>query len=482
MSGVGGFKNDSSNSEDLEDDMDWIDVDDESVIDAEEIHAEAQSGDGDPDNELRSSIKPPKKKKSSLLPFLLLLAAGGSGWYYLYSSGVLQPAASGTTATDTPVVAIEPEVVPPTTPTEQSLAAPETPDAGVITQDPIVIPPDSQTSQLLPIDQTTPVQEQNTDTGVLTPLPDTAILSQTELPPLEDIPVPGSTEVATELAQLTEQPEVDVTPSDAASLLPTSQLDQSPALQTAESSEAKLLEETEKKPNDLMALKAEAPLEDSVPLPLPELTPDSAIANISGATDALKADSAIASPSALSPDKIAELTQDQPKPVEPTVAVIPELTPPVADSQAATVDTSSASGSPPVVIAAQTPIKEVQKAAEPNITYTKANEPPPAVIEELKKPETKPELAEFEGEKNDTARTVAKKEAPKQETLPKKTVSVNWTLRSAQPGAAVLYDPSTGNMKSVEIGDRIEGIGKIQSIATENGKWVVRGSSGKVSQ
>lgn len=470
MSGIGGVKNDSS---DLEDDMDWIDVDDESTVDADEIHVEAQSDDGDPDNETSSNSKPAKKKKSSLLPFLLLLAAGGGGWYYLYSSGVLQTADSAKT-TDTPVVAIEPEVVPPA---EQTLAA-SSPDASAtITQDPIVIPPDAQTSQLLPVDQLAPAPEQNADAGVLTPLPDTAVLSQTVLPPLEDTSVTAAQNAVTELAQL-QQPVIEAAPSDETTgLLPTTALDQIPPAQIAESSEAKLLEETEKKPNDLMALKAEAPVEAEIPVPLPlELMPDSATAVVSGIVDVPKTDSAeIASPSTVSPDKIAELTPEQPKPVEPTIAVIPELTPPAAtDVNTKPVEEIKTPDAPLTV--------EVKKEEKPAVSEVKAPKSAPSVVAEAKKPETKPVSTKTDTTKIDTSRTVAKEEPPKQEVLPKKTVIVNWTLRSAQPGAAVLYDPSTGNMKSVEIGDRIEGIGKIKSIATENGKWVVRGSSGKVSQ
>ena len=57
-----------------------------------------------------------------------------------------------------------------------------------------------------------------------------------------------------------------------------------------------------------------------------------------------------------------------------------------------------------------------------------------------------------------------------------------WVLRSAQPGRAVLAQKETGDFKTVEVGDHVAGLGRIRSIQVENGRWVVRGSSGSVSQ
>lgn len=78
----------------------------------------------------------------------------------------------------------------------------------------------------------------------------------------------------------------------------------------------------------------------------------------------------------------------------------------------------------------------------------------------------------------------------KAETSPRKPVVVSkkttpassWKLRSAQPGSAILYDSRTGDVKSVEIGDRVAGFGKIKSITKVNGKWVIKGTMGSLSQ
>jgi intracellular multiplication protein IcmG len=57
-----------------------------------------------------------------------------------------------------------------------------------------------------------------------------------------------------------------------------------------------------------------------------------------------------------------------------------------------------------------------------------------------------------------------------------------WKLRSARPGNAVIYDSRGREMKTVEVGDSVAGIGKIRSISVVNGKWVVQGSQGKIVQ
>lgn len=77
-----------------------------------------------------------------------------------------------------------------------------------------------------------------------------------------------------------------------------------------------------------------------------------------------------------------------------------------------------------------------------------------------------------------------KKAAPKEEpaATPVKAKTSQWQMKSAQPGKAVLADKSTGDYKTVQVGDKVNGIGRITSISQENGRWVVRGTTGQISQ
>jgi hypothetical protein len=60
--------------------------------------------------------------------------------------------------------------------------------------------------------------------------------------------------------------------------------------------------------------------------------------------------------------------------------------------------------------------------------------------------------------------------------------STKWQLRSAQPGRAMLSPTGSNEMKSVTIGETVDGLGKITSINIEGGTWIVRGTQGFVTR
>lgn len=84
-----------------------------------------------------------------------------------------------------------------------------------------------------------------------------------------------------------------------------------------------------------------------------------------------------------------------------------------------------------------------------------------------------------------TPREIAKPKAvpvkPKVSSHPKNSAS-DWQLRSAQPGQAVVSLKGSNDLNTVAVGDKLSGVGRITSINAENGKWVVRGTQGFVSQ
>jgi peptidoglycan hydrolase CwlO-like protein len=60
--------------------------------------------------------------------------------------------------------------------------------------------------------------------------------------------------------------------------------------------------------------------------------------------------------------------------------------------------------------------------------------------------------------------------------------STQWQLRSAQPGKASVSAKDSDDLKTVEVGDNLTGIGKITFIGQENGKWVIKGTKGRITQ
>lgn len=85
------------------------------------------------------------------------------------------------------------------------------------------------------------------------------------------------------------------------------------------------------------------------------------------------------------------------------------------------------------------------------------------------------------------AATVVKKpavtasKAPVKRSIPAPK-SIKWVLKSAQPGVATIARSGSSDLRKIEIGQNVSGLGKIQSVKIENGVWVVRGTSGTVTQ
>lgn len=57
-----------------------------------------------------------------------------------------------------------------------------------------------------------------------------------------------------------------------------------------------------------------------------------------------------------------------------------------------------------------------------------------------------------------------------------------WSLRSAQPGSAMIAEKGSNDLRSVSVGETIPGLGQIQSISVQNGRWVVQGTQNSVFQ
>lgn len=65
---------------------------------------------------------------------------------------------------------------------------------------------------------------------------------------------------------------------------------------------------------------------------------------------------------------------------------------------------------------------------------------------------------------------------------PKVVAKQSWSLKSAGAGKAILSDKATGDLKTVRVGDVVSGLGRIVSISNSQSAWVVKGTSGSVSE
>ncbi|MCB9988518.1 MAG: hypothetical protein H6868_04180 [Rhodospirillales bacterium] len=60
--------------------------------------------------------------------------------------------------------------------------------------------------------------------------------------------------------------------------------------------------------------------------------------------------------------------------------------------------------------------------------------------------------------------------------------STKWTLKSALPGEAYVAADGASDMVHVRVGDTLPGIGTVKGIYISEGKWIIEGTSGKVTQ
>lgn len=55
-----------------------------------------------------------------------------------------------------------------------------------------------------------------------------------------------------------------------------------------------------------------------------------------------------------------------------------------------------------------------------------------------------------------------------------------WAIRAMQPDSAVLFDSAKNAMKTVEVGDIVQGLGRVTFIGKKDNKWTVIGTRGSV--
>lgn len=84
------------------------------------------------------------------------------------------------------------------------------------------------------------------------------------------------------------------------------------------------------------------------------------------------------------------------------------------------------------------------------------------------------------------SKPVAKKAPTKPRKAPARTaaksVTASWELRSAQPGVAWLGKPGSGEMSRFAIGQSVPGLGTVQDVSQEAGRWIVKTSGGTLRQ
>lgn len=74
------------------------------------------------------------------------------------------------------------------------------------------------------------------------------------------------------------------------------------------------------------------------------------------------------------------------------------------------------------------------------------------------------------------------KQASSKPTQTASSSSTRWELRAAQPGRAWVSRPGERDMRGIEVGQSLPGIGTITAINYQNGRWTVYGTQGQINQ
>ncbi len=472
----------ASTHDNTSEDLDWLELEGENFDDSdfdEQYHDSEVSEQTQPQQELKAKNlterSERKSKKGFSFKFILLTVSilGGSALYINFFNSA--NTGQSTPSEDVPVVSLDSRA-----PTEQSLS--DIPPTDINTQalgsDTPTIPTTPASMPDANLSKTSTQQEQT----VLTPLPDPLASQAVELPPLDEeqqlasneqtaraseLQPPLSVELNTatavppaavvyEMTESTpEQKAVELVPPDTAPSTP----------EPAVLSETALIAQTDKKPES--AKTAELPLATSSNTPTAPENPMISIMQPENPSVA-----------------VAKVVAEIPMEGVPSLDLPPAL--PLPTEQKVVPIITQAQPAAEKAVAQNAPEKTVP--ANPADGLIKTGIPAPktdTANTEKPLPKAKTATTVSSSKKLDSAQkitTPAAKKPTKDLEKSKKITPTSWQLRSAQPGMAVIFDPATGNMQSIEVGDRVQGIGRIQSITIVNGKWVVRGSTGKISQ
>jgi len=501
-------------TENFEDDfeIDAFDAEDDGFSD----DTSASSVASDDSASKRGQVSSSQKKKSGGALFSLLLVGllGGGAWYAYQNKLIPGLSPSGP--------ALGSESVIPTLPVaEEQANSSNDVDAAALTQNGTEMPPQPNSSSAvmedgglsggaIPVEAESTVSaspeetpavapSSNTDSDVLTPMPELSGDSLASLQPLESPDLPEISEAAEKDGTATE--------SDSLSSLSAGSTDIDSLSASSDSNEALTVSDTAAETPSEAPISADSGL-DPV-LESPAETPNATVSASEGsvpsgsvATQAQTLNAKIAAPAEVTDSSSASLDEDSlMSETEKSVEGVTDTAPvesalaPLSDGSSeplAVKDLAGSAEEPPAVLpdaAAPAPAAIELAAAPDSPTETAKVASTGSDDESASSPAPVSAASEADDKsvqdtRADKSMAAEEKPAPaKTKAEPvKKAASIKWILKSASPDYAVLYDGRTGDVKTIEVGDRVAGLGKIQSISRVNGKWVVKGTGGKITQ
>lgn len=413
-------------------------------------------------SEQESDVVEHVKKKSSLLPLILLTGVSAvvlGGGYFAYKNNLLP-------ISNTSPENVASEVVADDTQTDQSSAsdAQSADETLVGSQSPVTEDATGESVSSVNTIENVTTQETNSlnDSGALTPLPTATDLANVDLETLDQPEVDINSELSQEMPVLSEGVE---NASEDVENVPEVVENVSEGVENAPEAMPNLDE-------SVLSDKLQAVPDDSnVPVDaevshVEENSADTQILNI-GQDPTVDSEAAVKN-DALPQIPAIEDTNDVSKSADNNLPVTENVVPEkpsvnsVPDGELNISSEAEMAGEEVKSDVTPTTDKILDKGSkQDNEQEVKATVEP-----------VKPEVAVV---KKDSASTEAK-------AISKPVIPVKWTLKSAQTGKAVLYNSATDQTVLVEVGNNVQGLGRVKSIEKINGRWLVSGTSGSVSQ
>jgi len=412
----------------------WDDFDDEDD-DHDDDSASSSAG-------AERSLPPPKKSAMSKMVSLLIVVAalGGGGYFYISSqTNISPPPKPAAIPTPTPVPNDQMAQIPPTPAPDQTTTADNMQDN----------PQDS--------------------------IPDLATL--TDLPPMP-APISSETDSADNI-ELTDIPDIEVVDNVDDSAMPTDD-----GLTPLPDDNAESVPDF-----DLSILETDsddsANMDDTTDMDIGMLPGDETMSDPITEMDAPDFDMPeVAEPDmpAVSPSEI-EPPQDLDEPVMLPDTEVPETTVSEEDSLALTQATSELIEEKQAL---ETRNEALQgKIDEQETQIASLNDKINALEKQIQELQNRPAAPVSATTKApppvEQPRAVV--QTPKTSVKqPTRTKAKSWVLRSAQPGKAVISEKGSNDLRTIEVGDTVSGIGRVQAIDIIGGKWVVKGTQNSVSR
>lgn len=409
------------------------------------------------------------KKKSSLLPLILLAGVSAvvlGGGYFAYKNNLLP-------ISNTSPENVASEVVAEDTQTDQSSAsdAQSADETLVGSQSPVTEDATGESVSSVNTIENVTAQETNSlnDSGALTPLPTATDLANVDLETLDQPEVDINSELSQEMPVLSEG--VENAPEDVANV-PEVVENVSEGVENVSEGVENAPEAMPNLDESVLSDKLQAVPDDSnVPVDaevshVEENSADTQILNIDE-------DPTVDSEAAVKNDALPQMpaiedTNDVSKSADNNLPVTENVVP----------EKPSVNSVPDGELNISSEAEMAGEEVNGDVTPTTDK-----ILDQGNKQDNEQEVkATVEPVKTEVA--VVKKDSASTEVkaISKPVIPVKWTLKSAQTGKAVLYNSASDQTVLVEVGNNVQGLGRVKSIEKINGKWLVSGTSGSVSQ